>query len=826
PCPKCGGKDRFKVMKDFDQSGGVICNQCGKFSDGLATIQWFINTNFLDALAKVAQCVGVEPDKLHTSHQSHKSQTDPAKNLHFHDVFPLTIASIWAATKPPIAPESLQIVGARYATYRRQYPVFALPAIGKDNTPYGYFIAHATGKTLPIFERGNKEPTEWRKSKLTSGSQAGWIGPTQSDSIDIIWKTEGPSDLLALLTLGLLPNHSACTNLFGCGEDPASNPWMLDRFKEKIVYVIHDCDQPGQSGSIEVSNGSRKRPGWAPAIANVARECRNVVLPYPIEPSHGKDLRDWISERLAENLPKHEIYQRLLELAQRSNVITAIKLAEKSDSKSDSKATDISQLESKSVDDPFRLARVNIENYKNEHKRHIRYWKETFYTWKNGKYEEMTVDHFTHGLGTAIEKEFHRAWRDEAAAYINWTHSPDYQKELDRGCPKERKVTGQITHNTLAATKSICALRNSQKMHAWTDGHDEGHCISLANGILNISKAIAEPPPPESEILLPHSPDWFSTTKLNFPFDPNAQCPNWIKFLRDIFNDDTESIDLLQKWFGYLLTPDNSLQKILFIIGQRRSGKGTIVQIMKDLFGESNIATPKLSHLAMDFGLQTLVDKSVGIITDARLSRRTDETAVMECLLSISGGDPQDVNRKHKDALTAHAIKVRFTVFSNEVPNLRDFSEAFVSRCIFLLTPNSYLGREDFELQNRLRRELSGILNWAIIGRHLLNEFPRLKQPPKGLTLSNTLKSPVLRFIEERVEFTQDAEETIETSEFFDQWSRWSEEEQLDSPGTVQSLFRMVKAINPNLETEQRRIGDDRIREIRGAKWKPRKMEA
>ncbi len=36
-----------------------------------------------------------------------------------------------------------------------------------------------------------------------------------------------------------------------------------------------------------------RRPGWTPRLATVARSVRNVVLPFPIEPTHGPDVRDF-----------------------------------------------------------------------------------------------------------------------------------------------------------------------------------------------------------------------------------------------------------------------------------------------------------------------------------------------------------------------------------------------------------------------------------------------------------------------------------------------------------------------------------------------------
>lgn len=61
PCPKCGGTDRWRVFDDFDQTGGCICNQCGRnLGDGFELVEWFIGCDFPTALTRVADCLGVQ----------------------------------------------------------------------------------------------------------------------------------------------------------------------------------------------------------------------------------------------------------------------------------------------------------------------------------------------------------------------------------------------------------------------------------------------------------------------------------------------------------------------------------------------------------------------------------------------------------------------------------------------------------------------------------------------------------------------------------------------------------------------------------------------
>ena len=108
----------------------------------------------------------------------------------------------------------------------------------------------------------------------------------------MIFKTEGPTDLLALISAGLRPGESACCNVHGCGEDPRNTPWLLDFVRGQDVVVIHDADKPGQAGAVEIEG----RPGWAKWLAKTAATSRLAQLPYAVTETHGKDLRDFFAE--------------------------------------------------------------------------------------------------------------------------------------------------------------------------------------------------------------------------------------------------------------------------------------------------------------------------------------------------------------------------------------------------------------------------------------------------------------------------------------------------------------------------------------------------
>ena len=70
--------------------------------------------------------------------------------------------------------------------------------------------------------------------------------------MNVIWKTEGPTDLLALISLGLPDGHTAICTANGAQERPQQ--WMLELFRDAEVNVIHDADKPGQEGATWVES--------------------------------------------------------------------------------------------------------------------------------------------------------------------------------------------------------------------------------------------------------------------------------------------------------------------------------------------------------------------------------------------------------------------------------------------------------------------------------------------------------------------------------------------------------------------------------------------
>lgn len=395
------------------------------------------------------------------------------------------------------------------------------------------------------------------------------------------------------------------------------------------------------------------------------------------------------------------------------------------------------------------------------------------------------VDGFHHCQGTYYrwhETHYRELERDEvhAAAYA-W---------LDRNglAPTRRLVTDLL--DAIRAASFLPAVSPPAWLPGYT-GLPVEDLLAVENGLVNLQR----------RELLPADPRLFVTAALSLAFDPSAPPPlAWFKFLASIWSDDSASLDTLQEWFGLCaLTGDTSHQKALLIVGPKRSGKGTILRVLRALAGADNVVAPTLASLAERFGLQSLIGKRVALVSDARLSGHKDIAGIAESLLRISGEDEITVERKHVVDWTGR-LPTRFTICSNELPHLADASAALSSRFIVLRMQRSFLGQEDHGLTERLLGELPGILLWAMDGLDRLRARGRLLQPETGRDLAaamEELASPVAMFACDCLVEEHDA--TVPKADVFELWRAWCDEHGHQHPGSEETLGKRLRAALPGL---------------------------
>lgn len=441
-----------------------------------------------------------------------------------------------------------------------------------------------------------------------------------------------------------------------------------------------------------------------------------------------------------------------------------------------------------SPQDPLKSARGFVADHYTEGDHHVlHHYRGEFYAWIGACYPQAD------GAQT----------RAEIYAFLEKAQTKKAGKPVPFQ-PNQAKV-----NNVLDALKAVTNLPANVEPPAWLNGRNgppPGELVACANGLLHL---------PTRE-LLPANPAFFGLNAVNFDYDPDAlDAVEFERFLDSVWPDDRESQDTLQELFGYALTCDTRQQKLFMLEGPKRSGKGTIARVLTQMIGPANICAPTLASLGTNFGLMPLIGKQLAVISDARLGGRADQQAIAERLLSISGEDALTVDRKFREPWTGR-LGARFIILTNELPRLADASGALVSRFILLKLTESFYGREDLGLTDRLLAELPSILNWAIEGWRRLQERGHFIQPTSALEAIQDLEdlaSPIAAFVSDRCDVGPDLE--VEIGTLFGDWRDWCED-QGRKPTNRQTFGRDLNAAVRTIKIVRTREEDVRTRKYRG----------
>lgn len=384
---------------------------------------------------------------------------------------------------------------------------------------------------------------------------------------------------------------------------------------------------------------------------------------------------------------------------------------------------------------PYEVARNIYDDHAlGEQMTHLWAHRGNWMVWRTTRWVEIDLAELRQAVYRVLDRKWF--WQPTALAFKPCEWSPNKHKVAD----------------VLEALAAVTHLSARIDPPAWTAPLHSA-MTTLATQMVSCRNGLFDLP---NRALTDHTPDLFNLVSVPLDYDPDAtEIAEWLKFMRSLWPDDGDSIALLQDWFGYVLSGRLEQQKMLLMIGPIRSGKGTIARTLEKLMGgKDNVAGPTLAQLGTNFGLASLLGKPLAIISDARLGD-TPSHVVVERLLSITGEDTLDVDRKFREVCTGK-LPTRLVMLSNELPKFRDSSGAVATRMLILRMTESFLNREDKKLDAKLTPELPGILNWALAGLDRLNTNGRFTVPKSSedsATLMMDIASPMSAFIREKTTY-------------------------------------------------------------------------
>lgn len=223
--------------------------------------------------------------------------------------------------------------------------------------------------------------------------------------------------------------------------------------------------------------------------------------------------------------------------------------------------------------------------------------------------------------------------------------------------------------------------------------------------------------------LKPHNRGDLISKKAPIDYDPSAKCPRWIQFLDEVFMHDAELIDYIQRIAGYCLTGSIKEQVLFILMGKGSNGKSVFVETMRKLIGDygQDTAVTTFTERASDAstaGLAALYGSRIVSAAEGCGDQTWDEAL----LKKLSGGDPITARHLYCPFFT-YIPTFKLIVSTNESPRLRGQGYAIKRRVRIIPFKARFYDPQDGmepvrdpDLTEKLKAEMSGILNWALAG--------------------------------------------------------------------------------------------------------------
>jgi putative DNA primase/helicase len=403
----------------------------------------------------------------------------------------------------------------------------------------------------------------------------------------------------------------------------------------------------------------------------------------------------------------------------------------------------------------------------------LRWWRGNWMVWRETHWAETSADHIRSEVYACLETAWYFDGKEQPTPWL-----PDRSK----------------VGNVMEALQAVTRLDERVDPPAWLGKpQSDGEAIVCTNGILDV----------RSRRLLPFTPEFFNLVSVPFAYDESAgaEPESWLKFINELYAGDPDTIKMKQEWFGYVVSGRTDMQKIFLMIGPKRSGKGTTRQVLTDLIGSDNVAPRSPRSMVENFGMESLIGKTLAVISDMRLRlTKHDMATFVERALNVSGEDPIQIARKNRPDWNGK-LPARLMFFSNELPQYEDPSNALPSRHLVAMVETSWFGRENRNLINELRAELPAILNWALVGLERLDQQGRFTESARShelVTVMGEVSSPEEAFVKDRC--TTGPVDVITMDELYGEYDSWCLE-----TGTTRvdrgTFGKRIRSVLPSVRT-------------------------
>jgi putative DNA primase/helicase len=227
-----------------------------------------------------------------------------------------------------------------------------------------------------------------------------------------------------------------------------------------------------------------------------------------------------------------------------------------------------------------------------------------------------------------------------------------------------------------------------------------------------------------------HDKNKYFTKISSVEYTDKIDCPMWIDFLNQIFNEDKPLINYIQRAIGYSLSGSTEEQMMFILYGNGRNGKSVFLDIITEMFGSyaTNIQPQTIMVKQQSSGANSDIARLNGArlvtTTEPNEGVRLDEGLVKQ----LTGGDKVTARFLYENEFD-FIPQFKLWMATNHKPIIRGTDDGIWRRmAIIPFTVQIPEHQVDKRLKHKLKRELMAILNWAVEG-YMLWRATGLQEP-------------------------------------------------------------------------------------------------
>ncbi|OLS02900.1 phage/plasmid primase, P4 family [Tissierella creatinophila] len=274
-----------------------------------------------------------------------------------------------------------------------------------------------------------------------------------------------------------------------------------------------------------------------------------------------------------------------------------------------------------------------------------------------------------------------------------------------------------------------------------------------------------------------HNYEQYLSKISSIEYTDKIDTPMWEEFLKQIFDNDMELIEYIQKAVGYSMSGSTKEQCVFFCYGNGRNGKSTFLDIISEIMGD--YATNIQPETIMVQSRQGGANSDIARLKGARFVTTVEPNEgarINEGLLKqLTGGDTVTARHLYGKEFEFEA-EFKLWMATNHKPIIRG-RDLGIWRRMHLIPFTVQIPDEkvDKNLKYKLRQELTGILNWTVEGC--------IKWQREGLEMPSAVLEAVKEYRSEMDVITAFLEDCtvegpgiIEAGKLYKAYAAWADE--------------------------------------------------